>query len=179
MAKKAHVTSLAVLEGFRSALILYLERANSALDDTRDEVRRTRAWVQQDQRMHWQGQVKRLRKQLEQAEGELFTSRLSSMTTNSAARQMAVTRLRRMVRTAEEKLASVKRWGQKFDSVLDPMLKKMESLQFVLSHDLPKAVTTLSNVQKTLDAYMRLSLQESVPDRPAGEVEGVVEEESP
>lgn len=168
MAKKAHVASLEVLEGFRTALILYLEQANGALDDTRDEVRRTRNWIQQDRRMHWEGQLKRQRKQLEQAESELFTSRLSSMTEHSAARQMAVTRLRRLVRESEEKLAQVKKWGRSYDSVVDPLAKRMETLQHLLSQDLPKAVSYLSTAQKNLDAYRRVSMEGGTDDRSDG-----------
>jgi chromosome segregation ATPase len=168
MAKKAHVTSVEVLESFRCSLILYLEHAKSAMDDTRDEVRRTRNWVQQDQRQHWEGRLRRLRKQLEQAEAELFTSRLSALTDNSAARQMAVTRLRRMVRDTEEKLGEVKRWARSYDSVVDPLAKRLESLQHLLSQDLPKAVTTITNAQKALDAYRQIRMEDAAPDRPDG-----------
>lgn len=157
MAKQVKVTSIDVLEAFRSNLILYLGKAGSAMDELRDDVRRTRNWLQHDQRLHWEGQVKRLRKQLDQAEAELFTSRLSAMTDHSAARQMAVTRLRRMVRDAEDKLKLVKKWNRNFDSLVDPLSKKLEGLQFMLSSELPKAVSVLSNAQKRLDEYTQVA----------------------
>ena len=173
MAKQVKVTSIDTLEAFRSHLLVYLTKAGSALDEVGDEVRRTRMWLQQDVRLHWEGQVKRLRKQLEQAESELFTSRLSALTDHSAARQMAVTRLRRLVREAEEKLKVVKKWNRNFDSVVDPLAKKLEGMQYILKGDMPKAVTYLANAQKKLEAYTQVATpgDEAAAQAPAEEVE--------
>lgn len=156
MAKQVKVTSIETLDAFRSSLILFLSKAGSALEEVGDEVRRTRAWLQQEQRMKWEGLLKRQRRQLEQAESELFTSRLSAMTQHSAARQMAVTRMRRMVRETEEKLVLVKKWSRNFDSVVDPLAKKLEGMQHMVKGDLPKGVTYLSNAQKALEKYTQM-----------------------
>ena len=142
---------------FRSSLVLYLSAAGSALDEVRDEVRRTRTWLQHDQRVFWEGQLKRLRKQLEQAESELFTSRLSAMTSHSAARQMAVTRLRRKVRETEERMKLLKKWNRNYDSLVEPLTKKLDGLQQILTNDMPKAVAYLSEAERTLDAYTRIA----------------------
>ena len=156
MDKRAQVTSIEALDAFRSALIVYLEKAGGAIEDVRDEIRRTRTWLVQDQRAKYEGLLKRQRKQLEQAESELFTSRLSAMTSHSAARQMAVTRLRRLVKETEEKLAHLKKWARNFDSVLDPLAKKLDSMQDLFAGEMPKGVTYLANAGKTLDAYRRI-----------------------
>lgn len=161
MARHVKISSIETLEAFRSRLILFLDKAGSAMDDAGDDVRRTRIWLQQDQRLLWEGKVKRLRKQLEQAEAELFTSRLSAMTEHSAARQMAVTRLRRLLREAEEKLKLVKKWNRSFDNAVDPLVKKLEGMRYFLEGELPKAVSFLANAQKTLDAYTRAPTPES------------------
>ena len=71
MAKQVKVTSIETLDAFRSSLILFLSKAGSAVEEAGDEVRRTRVWLQQEQRMKWEGVLKRQRRQLEQAESEL------------------------------------------------------------------------------------------------------------
>jgi len=157
MDRHAKVTSVDALGAFRSSLVVYLTSASNALDEVRDTVRRTRTWLQIDQRAHWEGQLKRLGKQLEQAESELFTSRLSAMTSHSAARQMAVTRLRRKVRETEEKAKVLKKWIRNYDSLVDPLLKKLERMQFVLTNEMPKAVSFLSQAEQTLDDYTRIA----------------------
>jgi len=157
MDRQAKVTSVDALTTFRSSLIIYMGSVGNALDEVRDEVRRMRTWLQVDQRAHWGGQLKRLRKQLEQAEAELFTSRLSSMTSHSAARQMAVTRLRRMVRETEERAKALQKWIRNYDSLVEPLLKKLDGMQHFAAHDLPKAVSSLAQAERTLDDYARIA----------------------
>ena len=70
MDRQAKVTSVDALTTFRSSLVIYMGSVGNALDEVRDEVRRMRTWLQVDQRAHWGGQLKRLRKQLEQAEAD-------------------------------------------------------------------------------------------------------------
>lgn len=163
MDRQAKVTSVDALAAFRSSLVQYLTSAGSAVDEVRDEVRRTRIWIQHDQRSYWEGKMKRLRKQLEQAEAELFTSRLSAMTSQSAARQMAVTRLRRQVRETEEKLKLLKKWNRNYDSLVEPLTKKLDGLQQILANDMPKAVAYLRQAEESLDAYTRIAPEGEAP----------------
>ena len=169
MDRQAKVTSVEALGAFRSSLVIYLTSVGNALDEVRDEVRRTRVWIQQDQRTHWSGQHKRTRKQLEQAESELFTSRLSAMTSHSAARQMAVTRLRRKVREIEEKLGVLKKWTRNYDNLVDPLVKKLDGLQHLLTHEMPKAVSTLVQSEQALDAYRRVAAEDGGPAESSAE----------
>lgn len=157
MDRQAKVTSVDALAALRSSLVIYLSSVGTSLDGVRDEVRRTRTWLQIDQRAYWGGKLKRLRKQLEQAEAELFTSRLSAMTNHSAARQMAVTRLRRHVRETEERSKIVKKWIRNYDSLVEPLLKKLDGMQHLITHDMPKAVSFLSQAERTLDDYARMA----------------------
>jgi hypothetical protein len=178
--RQAKVTSVDALTAFRTSLILYMGSAANSLDEVRDEARRTRTWLQNDQKNHWEGQIKRLRKQLEQAEAELFTSRLSAMTSHSAARQMAVTRLRRLVRETEEKLGILKKWIRNYDSLVEPLLKKLESVQHLVANDFPKAAAFLSQAERTLDDYTRIAPEGGTAEKsggaPAGEGEQAAEE---
>ena len=175
MERQARVTSVDALTAFRSSLVIYLGSAGSAIDGVRDDVRRTRNWLQIDQRAYWEGRLKRLRKQLEQAESELFTSRLSAMTSHSAARQMAVTRLRRKVREAEERAKVVKKWIRNYDNLVEPLLKKLDGMQYLIKHEMPKAVSYLAQAERTLDDYTRIAYEGGVDEKSAGPAEGETE----
>lgn len=179
MDRQAHVTSVDALAAFRSSLVIYISSGGNALDEVRDEVRRMRTWLQIDQRAFWEGKLKRLRKQLEQAESELFTSRLSAMTSHSAARQMAVTRLRRQVRETEERARVVKKWIRNFDSLVEPLLKKLDSMQHYFKSDLPKAVAYLAQTERTLDDYARMSSENSEGESGPAETSGKADEDEP
>ena len=153
MAEQAKVTSIDALESFRSSLIVFAHTAHQHLDGVGDEVRRTRNWLQSDQRTHWQGELRRRARGLELAEQELFSAKLSALRDNLTGPQNAVRKAKTAVAEAEEKLGAVKAWTRNFDHAADPMLKRLEGLRQVLDHDLPKAIAYLLQAQKTLEGY--------------------------
>ena len=153
MAAQARVTSIDVLERFRAALIVFVTKARRAADNASDQARRMRAWLQTDQRMHWEGEIRRRKRALDQATQELYSVRLAGNTDLIAARQLAVRKARRVVEEAEGKLKNVMRWNQNFGVAADPLLKKVDSLREFMDHAMPDAIAFLSNAQKSLEAY--------------------------
>ena len=153
MGEQVRVTSIDALEAFRASLIIFLSKAHRSVDEVGDEVRRTRMWVQSDQRLCWEGEIRRRRRTLDQAEGELMTARLSGLRDNTSAQENAVRKARQAVAEAEKKLHNVKIWSRDFDHRIDPLTKKLEGLRQLLDHDMPKAIAYLLQAQKTLEAY--------------------------
>ena len=153
MATQARVTSIDVLETFRAALIVFVTKARRSADNGTDQARRMRAWLQNDQRMHWEGEIRRRKRALDQVVQELYSARLAGQSDLIAVRQLAVRKARRIVEEAEGKLQNVKRWNQNFGTVADPLLKKIDSLREFMDHAMPDAIAYLSNAQKSLEAY--------------------------
>jgi hypothetical protein len=152
MATHAKVTSLDALETFRAALIVFMTKAHRSLDEVGDEIRRTRQWIENDRRLHWEGEIRRRRRALEQAEQELFSARLSKFL-EASRRQLAVRKAKEAVAEAEEKLRAVKLWNQKYDAAADPMAKGLEGLRHFIERQMPGAVSFLVQAQKILEAY--------------------------
>ena len=153
MATQVRVTSLDALEALRSALIIFLTKSRRSLDDARDDARRTRSWIQHDQRFHWEGQVRQRQKKLDQVEQELLSAKLSGLRDNLVFQQNAVRKAKAALVEAEEKLRVVKRWARDFDNAADPLLKRLEGLRQYLDFELPNAITYLVQAQRTLEAY--------------------------
>ena len=153
MADRAHVSSVEAIELFRANIIAYLGKARPVLEEACDEVFRTRQWLQYDRRVHWENQLKRRRKILEEAEQSLFSARIGNLREPTSAEMAAVTRAKRGLNEAEEKLRLVKRWTLEFDNRVQPLVKELEGLRTMLANDVPKAVAHLAQVIKTLDAY--------------------------
>jgi hypothetical protein len=170
---QAKVRSVASIEAFRSALLLFLSKARPTLEEVTSEVTRTRQWVQHDQRNHWQKEMKARGRELERAKGELFSSRLSKISQASAAQQMAVHRAQGSVREAEDKLRVLKKWDHELQNRTEPMLKQIEQLHGFLTTDMARAVAFLGEVIKTLEAYaeVRLSAPSASPPPQSGEAE--------
>lgn len=153
MPEKAHVSSVEAIEAFRINLLLYLSKARPTLDEVSADVMRTRIWLEDEQRMHWENQVRRCRRELQEAQQALFSARLSSFRDESSAEQMAVHRTKRACDAAEEKLKIVKKWDRDFDGRVDPLVKQMEKLHTVLANDMVQALAYLAQVVKTLGDY--------------------------
>ena len=153
MPQKAHVTSLDALEAFRSNLIVYLSQARPALDEISAEVQRTRTWLETDQRVAWEHQMRKRAKRLEEAQQALFSARIGVLRKETVIEQMAVHRAKAGLDEADQKLRVIKKWDREFDGRVQPLLKQIEKLHTVLSHDMVKAVSYLTQVIATLAAY--------------------------
>lgn len=167
MADQAKITSLDALQSFRASTIIFLTKARRALDQAGDEVRRTRIWLQNDQRTHWEGQIRRRRRVLEQAQAELMSARLSEFVDSPSVQQSAVRKAKAALEEAEGKLERVKGWNRNFDSVFEPHTRKLEMMREYLDHDMPKALALLDQTQKILEAYTESGGTLAAPPPPA------------
>ncbi|MEI7910623.1 MAG: hypothetical protein WCK77_13385 [Verrucomicrobiota bacterium] len=153
MSNQARISSIDALEAFRAELIHYIEKARVALEDMTGEARRTRTWLDVDRSQHWAGQLKRLTKLLHQAEEELYSANLSNPLAANALQKMAVVRVRRKLDEAEAKMRVIKHWRQIYDNRTSPLLRQLEPMFFRVGQQLPKAVHSLGETIKTLQAY--------------------------
>ena len=153
MARQARVTSIAELEAFRASLVRFIEHSRRALDDVVGEVRRTRMWLDGECTMHWEREIKRAKRALEQAEQELYSAQLSVVKTDDSFRKMAVRRARRRLAEVLERRKRVKHWKEVFDQETAPLLRRVESLYDKLARNLPAGVASLSESVRALEAY--------------------------
>jgi chromosome segregation ATPase len=163
MAEQAKVTSLDALERFRSALIVFLADAHRSVDEVGDAIRQTRQWIQHDQRMHWEAQRRRWQQKLDQATQELMSARLSALRDSTTMQENAVRKAKAALTEAEEKLRALKHWSRNYDNAVDPLAKGLESLRYLLDHEMPKGVSYLLQAQKTLESYAERGTPGSEP----------------
>lgn len=164
MAEQAKITSLDALEHFRSALVQYVTKSRRSLDEVSEEVRRTRMWLEGEQRLHWEGELRRRTKKLEQAQEELYSAQLSSLQRVDVVKKMAVEKWKRAVEEAEGKLRAIKGWHRKFDSDVEPLAKRLEGFRHLLTNEMPKAIAFLNEAQKALHAYAETRFAEGQPN---------------
>ena len=171
MAQQAKITSVEAIASFRASLILYLSKAGPVLEEVSAEVMRTRAWLQNDQRRHWENELRVRKRRLEEAQAELLNARISQFQQATTLPHMAMQRAKRAVQDAEEKLAVIKHWERDMENRTDPLTKQMEQLHGFLASDMKKAVAYLAQIVETLDAYA-----EVLPPAPAGGAESAAGE---
>jgi len=156
MATHAKVTSVDALEIFRASLIVFLNKAHSALDQASDEIRRTRSWIQHDQRTHWENEMRRRARALAQAEQELLSARMTKALDNHSAQQAAVHKARHALEEAQDKMRKIKLWVRDYDGTVEPLAKGLNSLRGYLDHDVPRGIAFLTEVEKIMEAYTML-----------------------
>lgn len=158
MAEEAKVRSIDELDAFRSKLIVFQNKARKAVDQASDEVRRTRLWIDSDRRPFWEAEVKRRLRFLEQSQQELLSARMSEFIDNPVVQQQTVRKAKAALEEAEEKLRAIKHWSRAFESTVQPMTKKLESVCQFLDFEIPQAIVYMSQIIRTLDAYAERNL---------------------
>ncbi len=153
MSNKANVTDIQALEQFRSSLVLFLERTCMILDEVSEEVKRTRIWLQSEQRMTLEHAAKRKNREMDALQQEMFTARMSKLANAKTGVEMQINRKRREIREVEEKLRAVAGWLRNFDSSVETEARKVEKLTHLIDADMKKALTFLSESIRNLEAY--------------------------
>lgn len=172
MPEQARVTSLEALQTFRSNLIVYLSQARPLLEEVSASVLRTHLWLENEQRTHWENQIRRRLKELQQAQAALFSAKLGSLSHEMSAEQLIVHRAKRSLEEAETKLKIVKKWDREYDGRAQPLVKQMEKLHTVLSMDMVHAVTFLTQAINTLAKYAEVKAPGAVTRAPKAPAQG-------
>jgi hypothetical protein len=157
MAERAQVTSVEAIESFRADLILFLSKVRPVLEEVSDEVVRLQVWLQSDQRRHWEGELRRRGRKLEEAKREMFNTSLSHLQEATALQHMAVQRAQRAVREAEDKLDTAKKWERALEDRTAPLVKQVEEFHGFLTVDMGRALAQLGQTIKALEAYAQVN----------------------
>ncbi|MEO6052425.1 MAG: hypothetical protein ABIP97_00280 [Chthoniobacterales bacterium] len=167
MADQAKITSLDALESFRASLILFVHKTRASVEEVSSEIRRTGAWVQTEQRLHWEGEIRRRRKAHDQAQQELLSARISSIRGDLTLQTAAVRKTKQALDDAENKMRSVKRWTRDFEPAVAAPSKKLDSVRQLLDHEMPKAIAYLLETQKILEGYTDVAPDNILPSSPS------------
>ncbi len=157
MADQANVSSIDALDAFRSKLIAILEKALLSLNEASEEVSRARSWLQGEQRIFWDHEIRRLNRELEDARQQLFSAELSSMRETSSVEERAMKQCRDRLRHSEDKQRRTRKWLQVFESEVATEARKLESLRSFLTVEMPKATAFLRQAIEALDAYSNVT----------------------
>jgi hypothetical protein len=156
MSEGANVAVIDEIARFRNALIVYLSKVRPVLEDSGDEVFRTREWLRTEQRIRWENEVRKYSRQLADAEQALFSAELAKLRAPSSAEQAAVHKAKRGFTHAEEKLRKTKRALAFFEKEIQPQVNQLEHLRTLFRTDLPRGVQLLGQLVEKLEAYAQV-----------------------
>ncbi|MGO8675613.1 MAG: hypothetical protein ACLQVX_07055 [Limisphaerales bacterium] len=153
MTQKANVTALDALDAFRADLVLYISKARPTIEEVSADVLRTRLWLENEQRAHWESELRLRTRAMEEAQQALFSARIDNLREETSATVVAVHRAKRAKDEADDKLRTLKRWHRDFENHVQPLVKQTEKLHTLLAKDLVQAIAYLAQAVSTLDAY--------------------------
>lgn len=156
MADRSHVRSIDDIAQFRAHFLTFLAGARTAVEECAMEVSRQQAWLESEGRKHWEGEVWRRQRRLEEVKQSLFQETIASQKGPSSFLQMQVHRAERSFDEAHEKLNKIRHWGRTFEQLSMPVVKQIEQLHTVLTVDMARASHDLSQTLSALESYHRL-----------------------
>ena len=157
MSQSANVGSIQAIRDFKVALANFADDARNALSASEMEVRRVRNWLVRDQVTYWQGQIKRRNEQLNMARSELHRRRLSQQGSDAVSdseQKEAVKLAQRLLREAEEKFATVKKWVPVLEHAISEYHSTSQPLGDRLSGSLVNSLALLERVVTMLESYV-------------------------
>ena len=157
MAPSAKVLSVQALKDFRVSLINFVEEARNALGGVDMELKRTRDWLERDQLSYWNMQVKRRHEAMMMARTELFRRRVSQQGSDAISdteQKEALREAERRLRSAEEKVAVVKKLIPIFHHAMAEYISCATPLADHLSGGMEKSIATLERMVQALEQYL-------------------------
>jgi len=153
MADKVNISDIEALDRFRAQLLVFIEKASMSLDEVSDEVRRTRVWLQSEQKTHLARDMAKVLKEIENLEFELYSARLAKATERVSGIQMTLRKKKEQVRELEEKQRAVAAWERNFDATVLVAARKIEALRSILSIEMNNAQLFLKQAAAALHDY--------------------------
>ncbi len=173
MSGQARITSVDAVRHFQACLINYRDKTRSTVEEITGDMLRIRQWLQQEQRAHWEGQIRRRTKLLDEARQTLYNAELANLRSPTVEERMAVRKAKTALDEAQDKLNHVKKWHRDFEGRIEPEVRRLNGLHTFLAKDLREAIADLEAMTRALDDYCHTtpsaSPAETVAPQPADE----------
>jgi hypothetical protein len=166
MSQGANVRSVDAIKDFKITLINFAEEARVGLSSTDMELRQVRNWLTRDQLSYWQAQVKRGQERVSMAKAELHRRQLSQANSESVSdtdQKDALREAQRMLREAEEKVQTIKRWVPILEHAVSEYHSQSQPLGDRLAGSFAQTLNIITRMIAALDAYLKLSVPTGRP----------------
>lgn len=160
MAETADVLSIDAIRDFRAALCTFADDAKAALDDVEFDLRRTVEWLTNEQRLFWQGEIKRWEQKLGEAKAELARKKLSKFLDrkpDTSQEEKKVKLCETRLEEAHHKLALCKRWLPELQHAVQEYRGQSQPLADMIDAEIPRGIGRLERMIDALESYLRLS----------------------
>lgn len=166
MADTADVRSVEAIRDLRAALLRYGEDARIALSDVDFDIRKTVDYVANDQRLHWQGEIRRWEQKLAQAKAELHRKKLAKFMDrrpDTSQEEKAVRRAEERLEEAHRKFKRIQQLLPELHHAIDEYRGQAQPLADQLEREVPRAVARLDRMSAALEGYAAIAPPSALP----------------
>lgn len=157
MSGSARIQTIDAVTMLAAALRRFGEEAGIAIIDLDLEVNRALDWIQHERRDYWDTQVRRAWERIDEARADLdrcLRMAVADQRPSCYEERKALDRAKRRLRTAEEKVETVRRWTHTSDRETLHYRVSAGQLSGWLQAELPQALAVLERMQAALEAYL-------------------------
>jgi hypothetical protein len=172
MSEGARVESIDALKHFRIALLKFQESANVALGDAESDLHSTMNWLENEQYMHWQGQIRKRHDIVERCKEAVRMKKVfkdsSGRTPSAVEEEKALLVAQRRLEEAHTKFANVKKYTRVLQKETESYKGSVQRLASTVQSNIPVAVAMLDQMVQTLEQYVMLSASDIQMNAPPG-----------
>ncbi|MDZ4817657.1 MAG: hypothetical protein SGJ20_01650 [Planctomycetota bacterium] len=154
----ANVRSTDAIVEFRSALCTFIHEARQAIASMDMEARRAVEYITHDQANYWTTEARRGGEAVAERKQELSNSQtfktIDRYTPSCIEEKKQLEKAQRRLMHAQQKIDAVKHWGRLSEQQYREFLTRLSQFTSVLDGDLPRAVSVLDRILKSLDQYL-------------------------
>ncbi|MFZ4470900.1 MAG: hypothetical protein ACOYOZ_16675 [Pirellula sp.] len=152
----ANVHSVEAIKEVRTALILFQERASTAMGDLRQKIDRTIAWLELDRPNYWQEQERRAFDLVASTRVALDTCRLRTVAgrrSDCIEEKKAFEKAKMRMEYVREKQQAVRKWMVQAGKEANEYRSRTSSFQRTLENDVPLMIAQLGRMIEAIEGY--------------------------
>jgi len=172
MSETARIYSVDAIKAFKASLLKFAETANIALASAEGDLRRTMVWLESEQLMHWQTEIRKRQEALVRAKDAVRQKMLypdSTGRTPTPVEEWKQQKIaQRRLEEAEQKLANTRRALVMLEKEMQTYKGSVQRFATMVQSDIPRATERLDRAFGHLETYITMAAPSVRPEAPAG-----------
>jgi chromosome segregation ATPase len=161
----ARVHSIDAIKRFKAGLIEFVDLARLSLTEAQTDVQRTIHWLQHDQILYWNGEVRRRTELVSRAKSELYRAKMASADNASRCveERNALKKAERRLEEAGEKIKAIRHWVRQLEREMHQFRGQTQHLANALEQDVPISLAKLDKMVGSLEDYIKIAPPSTEP----------------
>lgn len=166
---EARVETTDALQDVRNALIVFMERSQSALASLRQESRQAVRWLTETQPQYWQQELRRSFDRVASCRLSYESCRMKTIAGHRSAcleEKAALQKAQRRLEYVQEQIVVTQRAGVQAAEQTNEFLSRIGPLERALDDDLPQMLAVLDRMLRAIEAYASNASPDEAPPAP-------------